>query len=193
MRQPRGGQQRFSIKVCISNKIMLPIAVLLKDNHSNQALLALSLPLFFYKEKDTCIYCVVLLSVFSPNVLSWTFALVIHTILFVVVALSLCCYVSAFSSCGSWASRCSGFSCCRAQAPSTSASVVSAHRLSAALGPQSSGSVVVAHVPRGMWNLPGPGIEPMSPALAGRFLSTAPPGKSHTILIIKIILKNRPE
>ena len=29
-----------------------------------------------------------------------------------------------------------------------------------------------------MWDLPGPGIEPMSPALASRFLTTAPPGKS---------------
>ena len=28
-----------------------------------------------------------------------------------------------------------------------------------------------------MWDLPGPGIEPMSPALAGGFLSTVPPGK----------------
>ena len=25
-----------------------------------------------------------------------------------------------------------------------------------------------------MWSLPGPGIEPMSPALAGEFLSTVP-------------------
>ena len=30
----------------------------------------------------------------------------------------------------------------------------------------------------GMWNLPGPGIEPVFPALAGGFLSTAIPGKS---------------
>ena len=29
-----------------------------------------------------------------------------------------------------------------------------------------------------MWNLPGPGIKPMSSALASGFLSTAPPGKS---------------
>ena len=29
-----------------------------------------------------------------------------------------------------------------------------------------------------MWHLPGPGFKPMSPALTGRFLSTAPPGKS---------------
>ena len=30
----------------------------------------------------------------------------------------------------------------------------------------------------GTWNLPGPGIKPVSPVLAGRFLSTVPPGKS---------------
>ena len=29
-----------------------------------------------------------------------------------------------------------------------------------------------------MWNLPGPGIEPMCPTLAGGFLTTTPPGKS---------------
>ena len=28
-----------------------------------------------------------------------------------------------------------------------------------------------------MWDLPGPGLEPLSPALAGGFLTTAPPGK----------------
>ena len=29
----------------------------------------------------------------------------------------------------------------------------------------------------GMWDLPRPGLEPASPALAGRFSTTAPPGK----------------
>ena len=29
-----------------------------------------------------------------------------------------------------------------------------------------------------MWDLHGPGLEPVSPALAGGFLTTAPPGKS---------------
>ena len=29
----------------------------------------------------------------------------------------------------------------------------------------------------GMWDLPRPGLEPMSPALAGRLSTTAPPGK----------------
>ena len=30
---------------------------------------------------------------------------------------------------------------------------------------------------RGMWDPPGPGLEPVSPALAGGFSTTAPPGK----------------
>ena len=34
-----------------------------------------------------------------------------------------------------------------------------------------------AQLLRGMWDLPRPGLEPMSPALAGRFSTTAPPGK----------------
>ena len=34
-----------------------------------------------------------------------------------------------------------------------------------------------AQLLRGMWDLPRPGIEPVSPALAGRFSTTVPPGK----------------
>ena len=34
-----------------------------------------------------------------------------------------------------------------------------------------------AQLLRGMWDLPRPGLEPVSPALAGRFSTTAPPGK----------------
>ena len=53
-----------------------------------------------------------------------------------------------FSSCGSWALE---------------------RRLSSC-GPQ-------VYLLCGMWDLPGPGIEPVSPTLAGRFLTTVPPGK----------------
>ena len=35
-----------------------------------------------------------------------------------------------------------------------------------------------AQLLRGMWDLPRSGLKPVSPALAGRFLTTAPPGKS---------------
>ena len=34
-----------------------------------------------------------------------------------------------------------------------------------------------AHLPQGVWDLPRPGIGPASPALAGGFSATAPPGK----------------
>ena len=34
-----------------------------------------------------------------------------------------------------------------------------------------------AHPLRGTWDLPRPGLEPVSPALAGRLPTTAPPGK----------------
>ena len=36
-----------------------------------------------------------------------------------------------------------------------------------------------------MWDLPGPGVEPLSSALAGRFLTTVPPGVS-ILLFLKL-------
>ena len=36
-------------------------------------------------------------------------------------------------------------------------------------------------------DLPGPGLEPVSLALAGRFLTTAPPGKPLTLFFIAVI------
>ena len=35
-----------------------------------------------------------------------------------------------------------------------------------------------------MWDLPGPGIKPVSRALAGGFLTTVPPGKSPDLLFL---------
>ena len=35
-----------------------------------------------------------------------------------------------------------------------------------------------------MWDLPGPGIEPMFPALAGGFFTTEPPGKPPELTFI---------
>ena len=69
------------------------------------------------------------------------------------------------------ASHCGGFSRCGAWALDAWASVVVAleRRLS------SCGLVL-----RSMWDLPRPGLEPVSPALAGGFLTTVPPGKSLT-------------
>ena len=73
--------------------------------------------------------------------------------------------------CGAQASHCSGFSCCGARALGARASVVVARRLSS-YGAQ-------AQFLYSMWDLPGPGIEPVYPALADGFSTTAPPGKPH--------------
>ena len=40
-----------------------------------------------------------------------------------------------------------------------------------------------AQLLRSMWDLPGPGLEPVCPALAGRLLTTAPPGNSFFMLL----------
>ena len=40
----------------------------------------------------------------------------------------------------------------------------------------------------GMWDLPRQGLKPVSPALAGRFLTTAPPGKTCLITFKMFIL-----
>ena len=84
-----------------------------------------------------------------------------------------------------WGSLCSGFSCCREQALGAQASVAVACRLSshstrAQLLPGPSRSTMLL----GMWDHPGLWLEPMSPTLAGEFLTTGPPGKSqHWIFV----------
>ena len=40
-----------------------------------------------------------------------------------------------------------------------------------------------AQLLRGMWDLPRPGLEPVSPTLAGRLPTTAPPGKPMSLPI----------
>ena len=64
------------------------------------------------------------------------------------------------------------------------ASVVAAGRLSSC-GSQTlecrlSSRGARAQLLHGMWDLPGPGLKPMSPALAGRFLTSVPPGRPIT-------------
>ena len=88
--------------------------------------------------------------------------------------------------CGVRASHWSGFSSGGAWAPGTQASVVVACGLSScglqALERRLSSCGTRASLLRGMWDLPGPGLKPVSPALAGGFLATVPPGKSPDIV-----------
>ena len=82
--------------------------------------------------------------------------------------------------CSAWASHCGGLSCCRAWALGTWASAVVPRGLSCgSRAPECrlSSCGTRAQLLRGMWDPPGPGPEPVSPALAGGFLTTVPPGK----------------
>ena len=87
--------------------------------------------------------------------------------------------------CSAQASHCGGFSCCRARALGVRTSVVVAHGLSScgsrALERRLSSCGTRAQLLCSMWNLPGPGLEPMSPALAGGFLTIVPPRKPQEI------------
>ena len=76
----------------------------------------------------------------------------------------------AFSSCGEW-----GPLFIAVRGPLTLvASIVAQHRLQTR---RLSSCGSRAQLLRGMWDLPRPGLEPASPALAGRLSTTAPPGK----------------
>ena len=85
-------------------------------------------------------------------------------LLFVAVCGLLIAWLLLLRSTGS---RCVGFSSCGSQA---------LERRLSSCGAQAS-------LLRSMWDLPGPGLEPVSPALAGRFLTTVPPGKSFIVAL----------
>ena len=85
-----------------------------------------------------------------------------------VLGLHLC--ARAFSSCGEW-----GPLFIAVHGPLTiSASLVAEHRLQTRRLSSCGSRAQLLH---GMWDPPRPGLEPVSPALAGRLSTTAPPGK----------------
>ena len=91
----------------------------------------------------------------------------------VVLGLRFC--VRAFSSCGKWGPL---FIVVRGPLIIV-ASLVAEHRLQTR---RVSNYGSRAQLLRGMWDLPRPGLEPVSPALAGRLSTTEPPGKPSTFM-----------
>ena len=84
----------------------------------------------------------------------------------------------AFSSCGEW-----GPLFITVRRPLTvAASLVAEHKLQTR---RLSSCGSRAQLLRSMWDPPRPGLEPVSPALAGRFSTTVPPGKPSPYLILK--------
>ena len=131
-----------------------------------------------FKEQMSLILFIYLLIIYFW--LCWVFVAACWLSLVAVSGVTLCC--------GARASHCGGFSCCGARALGARSSVVVACGLSScgSWAPERrlSSYGAQAQVLCGMWDLPGPGLEPVSPALAGRFLTTAPPGKSRKFLIL---------
>ena len=81
----------------------------------------------------------------------------------------------AFSSCGKW-----GPLFIAVRGPLIiAASLVAEHRLQTR---RLSNCGSQAQLLRGMWDLPRPGLEPVSPALAGRLPTTVPPGKPELVV-----------
>ena len=82
-----------------------------------------------------------------------------------------------FSSCGKWGPL--FITVCRP--PIIVASLVAEHRLQTR---RLSNCGSQAQLLRGMWDPPRPGLEPVSPALAGRFSTSAPPVKPLILFLI---------
>ena len=92
-----------------------------------------------------------------------------------VLGLRFCARAS--SSCGKW-----GPLFIAVRGPLTiAASLVAEHRLQTR---RLSNCGSQAYSLRGMWDPPRPGLEPVSPALAGRLSITAPPGKPKSSIFI---------
>ena len=114
---------------------------------------------FFFKSRLFFLFCFVLFFLFTA-----------------VLGLHFC--ARAFSSCGK-----RGPLFIAVRGPFTvMASLVAEHRLQTR---RLSSCGSRAQLLRGMWDLPRPGLEPVSPALAGRFLTTAPPGKPCKVFLPK--------
>ena len=96
------------------------------------------------------------------------FNLFIHYLFLSVLGLRFC--ARAFSSCGE---RGPLFIAVRGPLTIT-ASLVAEHRLQTHRLSSCGSRAQLLH---GMWDLPRPGLKPVSPVLAGRFSTTAPPGK----------------
>ena len=109
--------------------------------------------------------------------LSFFFNFYLFIYLFMAV-LGLCFCAWAFSSCGKWGPL---FIAVRGLLIIV-ASVVGEYRLQTR---RLSNCGSRAQLLRGLWDLPRPGLEPVSPALAGRFSTTAPPGKPHVTFLIE--------
>ena len=118
------------------------------------------------------IYCWVITTrsktLWLKTVIFFFFYKFIYLFIFAVLGLRFC--ARAFSSCG----KRGPLFIAVCETLTIAASVVVENRLQTR---RLSSCGSRAQLLRGMWDLPRPGLEPVSPALVGRFSTTVPPGK----------------
>ena len=106
--------------------------------------------------------------------------IIIYLFIYFLFVLGLRLCARASSSCGKW-----GPLFIAVRGPLTiAASPVAEHRLQTR---RLSNCGSRAQLLCGIWDLPRPGLEPVCPALAGRFSTTAPPGKPKDEILNKVI------
>ena len=116
--------------------------------------------------------CMMCYMIFFKSILMLNLFIYLFIYFLAVLGLRFC--ARAFSSCSEW-----GPLFIAVRGPLTIvASLVAEHRLQTR---RLSSCGSRAQSLRGMWDLPRPELEPVFPALAGRFSTTAPPGKPYMI------------
>ena len=119
--------------------------------------------------------CLLKMQQFEGNAISFPFFSFLFNFIYLFIylflaVLGLRCCARAFSSCGK-----RGPLFIAMRGPLTiAASLVAEHRLQTR---RLSNCGSRAQLLRGTWDLPRPGLDPVSPALAGRLATTEPPGK----------------
>ena len=133
-------------------------------------LICISLMTYYVKHLFICLFAICISSLVRFRSFAHFFFFNKFIYLFILAVLGLHFCARAFSSCGKRGSL--FIAVC---GPLTiAASPVAEHRLQTR---RLSSCGSRAQLLPGMWDLPRPGLEPVSPALAGRFSTTAPPGK----------------
>ena len=143
------------LRVCI-------LVILIDVKSSFLVLICNFLVTYDVEDPVMCLLSLNLPLVFSIGLFAY---FLFHWVFFAARSSSSCSEQGLLPSRSAWASPCGGFSCCRAWALEL--------RLSGC------GFIALRHV-----DLSGSGIKPMSPALAGRFSTTGPPGKSQVFVFI---------
>ena len=148
----------------------------------------LILPVYAHAMFSIFLCCLQLLSPMADRFLSTCLFFIVISLIYLLLIYYLFfgCVGSSFLCEGFLQPRQAGATLHRAAWASIAASPVAEHRLQMR---RLSSCGSRAQLFCGMWDLPRPGLEPVSPALTGRLSTTAPPGKpwAHVFYLLRCV------